>query len=307
MDKKNGLIIKLPNKLSLDSNTLTNKFNSFEIDLPANYVDNGENNLDGNGTNFSFSEPSRMILDGDGYIFYGYKGVQNLGKDVLIDVKNWKNLYNSTKSINTTERIVFGVHSNGTTPLRWHILNADKIIELRTRTIGNSSLTLKEITKCINVTIINCLHIIGNISDLSNLTSLKEIRLSNNDVNGNISALSNFTSLEKLMLSSTKVSGDISVLSNLKLLYDLRLANNNVSGNISALSSMSNMEFLSISNINLSGDISSLNGMSKLKSLVIPSSTIGKITYTDAQIKTLQDKGVTISIATDKNKLQIRE
>src|SRR6056297_1972051 len=76
----------------------------------------------------------------------------------------------------------------------------------------------------------------GNLSAVSNLTSLNLLYLYNTNVSGDLSAVSNLTSLSYLRLDDTTISGDLSVVSNLTSLNLLRLYDTNVSGDLSAVS-----------------------------------------------------------------------
>ena len=134
----------------------------------------------------------------------------------------------------------------------------------------------------------------GDISSLSNLTNLTSANFVNTSVSGDISSLSNNTGLTSLTLSGTSVSGDISSLSNNTNLKTLLLNNNNnISGNISSLSKLTNLTVLFLDNTSVSGDITDIvTNLTKLTQLWLPKT----VTITDAQKKTLTDRGCSVTI-----------
>jgi hypothetical protein len=87
-----------------------------------------------------------------------------------------------------------------------------------------------------------------DISALSNLTQLKELRLHENDNLEDISALNNLTNLETLSLWWTGVS-DISALSSLTNLKILELASSKTISDLSPLYNLTNLETLEINGI----------------------------------------------------------
>lgn len=135
----------------------------------------------------------------------------------------------------------------------------------------------------------------GDISSLSNLTNLNVVNLSNTSVSGDISSLGNLTNLTSISLGNTSVSGNISSLSNLTNLTRLLLDNNhNISGDISSLSNLTNLNYLSLFGSSVSGDITDIvTNLTKLTYLALPKT----VTITDAQKKTLTDRGCNIGIA----------
>ncbi|KAG8490006.1 hypothetical protein CXB51_015875 [Gossypium anomalum] len=110
-----------------------------------------------------------------------------------------------------------------------------------------------------------------NISVLKSLTLLESLDLSFNQFFGNISALKSLTLLESLDLSSNQFSGNIFALKSLALLESLDLSSNQFSENISALKSLTLLESLDLSSNQLSGNISALKSLTLLESLDLSS------------------------------------
>jgi hypothetical protein len=106
---------------------------------------------------------------------------------------------------------------------------------------------------------------ISNISPLSNLTGLYNLKLNGNQIS-DISALSGLTNLISLRLQENQIS-DISPLSNLTGLTSLMLNGNQIS-DISALSGMTDLYYLSL-NDNQISDISPLSDLTSLWSLML--------------------------------------
>lgn len=106
---------------------------------------------------------------------------------------------------------------------------------------------------------------IKDINFLSEYTHLVSLDLSENSMLTDISALSNLTSINNLRLSGTGVT-DISVLKDLKSLAKLDLSNTNVK-DISALSEIENIVDLKLSWNKYLTDISSLLRLKKLTNL----------------------------------------
>lgn len=157
---------------------------------------------------------------------------------------------------------------------------------------------IEDIRYCTNFMVIGCLNaqVSGDISALSNLTKVIDIRLSSTQVSGDISTLSNLTNINNLYLNNTQVSGDISALSNLTNINSINLNSTKVSGDISVLSNLTKAIYIDVSNTQLSGDITSIvnniNNMTQLKTLAIPRA----VTITDEQKKILTDRGCTVII-----------
>jgi len=107
----------------------------------------------------------------------------------------------------------------------------------------------------------------GNLSAVSNLTSLSYLRLNDTNVSGDLSAVSNLTSLSYLYLYDTKVSGDLSAVSNLTSLSYLYLNDTNVSGDLSTVSNLTSLIVLRLNDINVSGDLSAVSNLTSLSVL----------------------------------------
>lgn len=128
-----------------------------------------------------------------------------------------------------------------------------------------------------------------DLSDLRYTDTMTKLTLSNTNVSGSLSDISNMTNLTSLMLSNTNVSGDLS-----ELPATLNTFNNykgSIGGKLSSLKNIINLTNIVIGKY-VTGDISDIDSLTKLNSLTIPST----ITHTDAQVKALQDKGVTVTI-----------
>ncbi|TYI24298.1 hypothetical protein ES332_A06G224600v1 [Gossypium tomentosum] len=110
-----------------------------------------------------------------------------------------------------------------------------------------------------------------NISVLKNLTLLESLDLSSNQFSGNIFALKSLTLLESLDLSSNQFSESISALKSLTLLESLDLSSNQFSESISALKSLTLLESLDLSSNQFSGNISALKSLTLLESLDLSS------------------------------------
>ena len=138
-----------------------------------------------------------------------------------------------------------------------------------------------------------------NLSNLKDLINLREINLQDlrktKDIIGDISSLSNMTQLTYINLERNhKVIGNISSWSKLTNLIDISLNGTNISGDISSLSNLKNLTGLRMTGSKVHGDISSIvTNLTKLTQLGIPST----ITITDAQKKTLTDRGCTVVIS----------
>jgi uncharacterized repeat protein (TIGR01451 family) len=107
----------------------------------------------------------------------------------------------------------------------------------------------------------------GNIPDLSALTALRYLYLSNNQLTGTIPDLSALTALRYLYLSDNQLTGtipDISALTALQILY---LSGNQLTGTIPDISALTALQTLYLSNNQLTGTISDLSALTALRYL----------------------------------------
>lgn len=104
---------------------------------------------------------------------------------------------------------------------------------------------------------------ISDLSELANLTNLRELYFSRNQVT-DISALAGLVNLEQLSFYENEVS-DISPLANLTSLKRLSFSSNHVT-DISCIADLRNLEYLSF-NENQVGDISALEKLTNLQQL----------------------------------------
>lgn len=108
-------------------------------------------------------------------------------------------------------------------------------------------------------------------SFINNLTVIKEIDFSNNQIPGQIlQGLFNKSQLQRLNLSVNKLNGTIPPVINLPYLFDLQLHQNSLSGSVPvSFQNISSLTHLSINNNQLSGTIPNLTVISSLKKLYI--------------------------------------
>ena len=105
----------------------------------------------------------------------------------------------------------------------------------------------------------------GYLSDMTNLTMMVRLTLSNNiQLKGDLSPLSNMIALEYLDLDDTFITGDLSPLSNMTALEYLGLSNTTITGDLSPLSNMTTLMTLGLSNNAITGDLSPLSNMTAL-------------------------------------------
>ena len=113
-------------------------------------------------------------------------------------------------------------------------------------------------------------NLTGDISALSGLTSLTQLRISGNNLTGDISALSRLTSLTNLSVNKNNLTGDISALSGLTSLTIFGGNNNNLTGDISALSRLTSLISVDlVNNANIKGDMTSLKELTSLRSIYL--------------------------------------
>jgi serine/threonine protein kinase len=115
---------------------------------------------------------------------------------------------------------------------------------------------------------------ISDISELSRLTSVTELRLGSNRIS-DISALSGLNTLTHLRLNNNRIS-DVSALRGLTNLRLLHLENNSIS-DISALSGLTNLTTELVLRDNRISDISALRGLTNLRLLALNNNSISDI------------------------------
>ena len=161
---------------------------------------------------------------------------------------------------------------------------------------NNVKLDLSSIKDLVNMrylVVFPSTQVTGDIANLANMTSIIDLGLNNTQVTGDITNLANMTSTIYLNLRSTQVSGNITNLANMKSMTNLSLSNTQVSGNIANLANLTSMTNLGLSGTQVSGDITNIvTNLTKLRYLSLPKA----VTITDAQKKTLTDRGCTVRI-----------
>ena len=236
-----------------------------------------------------FSQPKRTLRIYNGY-FTDKTLTQNLGTTLTLPATGGSD-YSQTFYVSNTKCIVF-------IPIRY---TSDFNVMGQTEFEGNfventKYIDLEDIkyTKAKSIKLNNSNRLDWDIAKVAKyFPNITVIEVGASKCFGDISALSNLTNLTSLNLNNTNIVGDISALSNLTNLTALKLSSVNVVGDISSLSNLVNLQTLMIigNNINITGDISVIiDNMPKLETLYIST----KVTATDAQIKILQDRGVTV-------------
>ena len=116
----------------------------------------------------------------------------------------------------------------------------------------------------------------------------------NNNVKLDLSSIKDLVGMNWLAIfPSTQVSGNIANLANMTSMVNLSLGGTQVSGNIANLANMTSMTTLKLGGTQVSGDITDIvTNLTKLVFLAIPKA----VTITDAQKKTLTDRGCTVEI-----------
>jgi uncharacterized repeat protein (TIGR01451 family) len=109
----------------------------------------------------------------------------------------------------------------------------------------------------------------GTLPDLSALTALQSLDLSDNQLTGNIPDLSALTALRYLYLSNNQLTGTIPDLSALTALRYLYLSDNQLTGTIPDLSALTALQVLNFSNNQLTGTIPDLSALTVLQSLYL--------------------------------------
>lgn len=230
-----------------------------------------------------YNQPERTLRIYNGY-FTDNTLTQNLGTTLTLPATGLSTFYvsNTKCTVFIPIRYTDGLDVSGQINVDKDFVPNTKYIDLEDIRYTNASTIMFNNSSKLDWDIAKVVKYFPNINNF---------RVSNTNCFGDISTFSNVTNLAYLFLENTNVSGDISGLSNLVNLNSVNLSYTQVSGDISSLSNLTNLVDLNILQTNLTGDISVIiNNMSKLKSLGIST----KIAATDAQIKTLQDRGVTV-------------
>eukprot|EP00435_Cladocopium_sp_Y103_P023760 s2091_g5.t1 len=97
-------------------------------------------------------------------------------------------------------------------------------------------------------------RISGDLEILSDVTTLRHLRLDRCNVTGNIAAIST-ESLEVLSLSETRIFGNLRVLSGQAKLRELKLAATAVQGDLSDLTALPEIEHVDLSRTNVTGSM----------------------------------------------------
>ena len=169
--------------------------------------------------------------------------------------------------------------------------NKYKLNELQVILSNNVSIDLSDLRYTDTMTKLNLKNskVSGSLSDISNMANMQSLDLSSTNVSGSLSDISNMTNLISLRLSNTNVTGDLSELP--AMLTTFSNYKGSIGGRLSSLRNIINLTHVEIGKY-VTGDISDIDSLTKLNSLTIPST----ITHTDAQVRALQDKGVTVAI-----------
>lgn len=116
-----------------------------------------------------------------------------------------------------------------------------------------------------------CRGVVGDISVLQSCmsTSTALLDVGSTGVYGDVSALSHLQSVTDLRINNTDISGDVSALASLTNLTFLSLGNSNVSGDIGSFGSMTSLSSLDIRNTKITGEIQGIAGMLELGDLRI--------------------------------------
>lgn len=93
----------------------------------------------------------------------------------------------------------------------------------------------------------------GDLSSISGLSALQNLRLGDTAVSGVLSSLGGLVALQYLYLHSTSISGDLSSISALTALKELHLAITLISGNLSSISGLTALRYLYLQSASVSG------------------------------------------------------
>ena len=195
------------------------------------------------GFKCSFSEPTTLVIVGDGY-FTDSNLTANFGKSKVVSDYEEVFVNQATTisvrgkySLSSLELITNNIEPYG----RNKVFDIDYV---------KFSPNLKQIE-------IPDTQAFGDIASLANKTALVSLNMENTNLTGNIEAIENDTALNKLSLAGTNVTGDIANLKNLINLTYLNLADTQIAGDIAQLEPCSKITYLLAPN-NLTGDLSKL-------------------------------------------------
>lgn len=116
----------------------------------------------------------------------------------------------------------------------------------------------------------------GDVSALSHLRNVTDLRLNNTDISGDVSALSGLTSLTNISIGNTKLSGDIGSFGSIETITALSVKNTDISGDIRGLAGMLALTDLHVNNI-VYGDFYNLVEEKRLQA-----QTVGAINIYDS-------------------------
>lgn len=112
-------------------------------------------------------------------------------------------------------------------------------------------------------------HLTGDLSYVSELTSLTTLNLSSNQFTGDMSSLKNLTNLKKLYLASNPLSGHLHEIRMLVNLMELSLAHTHTRGNLLDMNHLTNLIELSLGYTFITGNLSDVTPFKKLEKLYL--------------------------------------
>lgn len=245
-----------------------------------------------------FNEPVTLSIIGDGY-FTDKEGTTNKGKNLSISTGNSVSVYvsngdfeisipnkyaisrfnfnsgegddtldaemNKSKSfdvaslnysndlayLSLANTGAYGDARGWNFPMLENVYLANSDIVLNTKAIGT--------LKLVKDVIANALNIDGDISELSGLTAIQTLNLSQTDISGDVASLSGLDTLLVLNINNcASVYGSLSSFTSLTKLTQLNLSYTGVTGSVDSLSALADLASLSIAGLNVTGDVSKL-------------------------------------------------
>jgi len=133
--------------------------------------------------------------------------------------------------------------------------NSLKFIEVIDQPNVTLNLTNKLIGNNITGLDFKNIDVVGDISNLSGLTSLQFIRINSNNLSGDLSSIDTLHNLDYLNLSDTNITGDIAILTNYSNIGHILLYNTSINGNIVVFSTLNNLKVIDLHNTSVDGDI----------------------------------------------------